>query len=369
MGSFNVGCGLSNLSIHEGDKAGIVLLLPNELRKYRAEGAMAYHSYPNDLFSIVGGPVFGTYDSYGRLENVKPSASTAHLEKVFGLPIETIMKCVGNNDFYSNYSNPWKKFSNVPNWDGADKYKGDDAKELELLGFFKESDISYSYHEVTITFSEKEVQGHTFRAYNVTDPTGATKIASSLSEALSVFTARGIYPGYPAELFEAFTVLSKTSQMFFLEDVYVKMGSFLESVEEPDWYGFIPYDVDKWATKYTEAKELNDARSTIGAMSKEQRIKLLLGLSSAEGNLSRTLTDTFNNPFNKDWVTQIIEMGPTTEVLDHGIRLYIIATHLNRMIAPTLTGMQDGDDDSNQELNRITDVILADRNERYETGL
>lgn len=100
MGDFNVTCGISNLSINYGDRVGLVVLIPTRLsRGYadsRVQGSMFYIG-PCDYFTPFGASVYGTYDSYGSIENIERTASVEFLEGFFGKDIETIINCVSGD--------------------------------------------------------------------------------------------------------------------------------------------------------------------------------------------------------------------------------------------------------------------------------
>lgn len=71
MGSFSVACGMSGLTIVEGDKVGIQILAPNNSPFAKLDGVMpdSFHS-PSDLMMPYLPPFYGEYADYGgRREN------------------------------------------------------------------------------------------------------------------------------------------------------------------------------------------------------------------------------------------------------------------------------------------------------------
>jgi hypothetical protein len=109
MGSWSVYCGISNISITSGN--GVVLL---PIKKNESSGT--YLPYiPATL------PIFGTYDDYGGLEDIKEDANTALIESHFGITISEFVV------FFV---------------DGADTYQRDEYKvikeKLEFSGVYDE---------------------------------------------------------------------------------------------------------------------------------------------------------------------------------------------------------------------------------------
>ena len=80
MGSWSVYCGTSNISIVSGQECA---LLP--LKK-----AKGYDSYLPYLPATL--PIFGEYDDYGGLENIKEDENTKLIEEYFGIDILTFTK-------------------------------------------------------------------------------------------------------------------------------------------------------------------------------------------------------------------------------------------------------------------------------------
>ena len=70
MGSFNVACSVSNLSLNCGDE---VVYIPLEINEYPNGIGDGNHTliYQHCFYSPVTLPLFGTYDDYGRLDLVE----------------------------------------------------------------------------------------------------------------------------------------------------------------------------------------------------------------------------------------------------------------------------------------------------------
>lgn len=99
MGHFSYTCHLSGLPITGGDKAVLLPIFPKEhwsfdnsqekLAKY-GKGNLCSNDGANMYFDELCFPIFGEYDSYGRLENIEKDDNTKVLEEFFGLSIEQI---------------------------------------------------------------------------------------------------------------------------------------------------------------------------------------------------------------------------------------------------------------------------------------
>src|SRR5271170_5879286 len=66
MGCWNETCGISQMPIEGGDKVRMFLIVENEWA-----GEAVAHSYSTDLWKTLGLPLRGTYDEYGRIENIE----------------------------------------------------------------------------------------------------------------------------------------------------------------------------------------------------------------------------------------------------------------------------------------------------------
>lgn len=111
MGHFSYTCHLSGIPITGGDKAVLLPIFPKDhwgydcsqehLSKF-GQGNLCSNDGPNMYFDELCFPIFGEYDSYGRLENVEKDDNTKVLEEFFGLSIDDILSvlCDGRKDEY-----------------------------------------------------------------------------------------------------------------------------------------------------------------------------------------------------------------------------------------------------------------------------
>jgi len=89
MGSFNVACSISNISICCGDP---VAFIPLEVAKYPYKIGDGNHMfiYSNCFYAPATMPIFGMYDDYGGVENIIRDKNLEIIEKFFGHAIECI---------------------------------------------------------------------------------------------------------------------------------------------------------------------------------------------------------------------------------------------------------------------------------------
>lgn len=67
MGVFNLKCSITNKTIEDGDPVAVLLLIP---KTFRGDHIMIYN---DDKYDFATLPIFGTYDSYGGIENIEVS--------------------------------------------------------------------------------------------------------------------------------------------------------------------------------------------------------------------------------------------------------------------------------------------------------
>jgi len=87
MGSFNVACSISHISINDGMKCCFIPLIKAEYEHFSS-----MLCYPSDMFSPYSLPIFGEYNDYGLLTNITRDANVNALEKYLELPIEDIIE-------------------------------------------------------------------------------------------------------------------------------------------------------------------------------------------------------------------------------------------------------------------------------------
>lgn len=106
MGSWSVYCGISKITITEGDKC---VLLP--LRK---------NKYETGQYSPLTLPIFGEYDDYGGLTNIEINENTKLISEYYGCSIENFCSWFTNEITYSRgevSESDFQNFSEIKNAD------------------------------------------------------------------------------------------------------------------------------------------------------------------------------------------------------------------------------------------------------------
>lgn len=93
MGSFNVSCGISGLSINCGDDVMLFILYPVHRGKIEPSRFLFNR---DDFFKPLGLPIEGRYDEYGSLEDIVENEVTKGYERLFGLSIDEIVNNIAN---------------------------------------------------------------------------------------------------------------------------------------------------------------------------------------------------------------------------------------------------------------------------------
>lgn len=142
MGSFNTTCMVTGIEI---DGRGETLYLPFKMNhdnfklnlKLQYEGkAQSFWEGGETLFTPYLLPIKGTYDTYGRLEDIVETENTKAIEKHYGLDIESFMDVIScSREFGSTLSSLTKAFLPADVFSVIDNYSSTFEQELDALGF------------------------------------------------------------------------------------------------------------------------------------------------------------------------------------------------------------------------------------------
>lgn len=365
MGSFNVGCGISNLSIDEGDKIGFLLLgnAPDySSKKHEFPPTYSMRIYNTDDYLPFLPPVFGEYDDYGRIANLTESVTTKVIEEIFRRPAEAVLNAAGHggnlyalDDIDSLYM-PEHIFKVLRSYGTAE------AEEFKTLGFtvgIPEAGYTARYDYKEYAFQTRLEQAATssfpferyswdvrdtklnkliIEKFNAHSQTGTAEILSAFA-----FETK-ILPGYAEEDWEAILLLNSLSGMFFLEDVYLNMDTFL------------------WKDKYRRARfERFEGELTkfIDEIPEDDTIGFYTFYSGNDFVGRHTALDSGK------YLPYLRAYAGTKEY--HTIsRVVAVAANVNRMLQPSYNGEQFGDNAAAQALNRVTNAVLKERRKSYE---
>lgn len=350
MGSFNVGCGISNLTIHEGDRIGFQLIKP--VKDYLAESKLArsgdggrtFYIYCTDLNQSFFPPVYGTYGDYGNIENITPSLTVDVLEELFRRPLADIINTLGRQrSIYSSHGDLNELYVTPDN--RLDDYNATEDEKYLSVGFTKKAENTYEYEGYLL---------HTDSNRKIVAPNGAVIVdgiyGNYTDDYISVFAEKtGLYPGIAKEDWAAVKLIRELSGMFFLEEVFHNMVETLK----PDWYS--------WGGADRFEKEWVFNQKLIAEASKrpEKDFHQHFTLTDIRSQLAKNTAITVEH---YEYLDRFQDPAPFSELSD----LYGVLTSLNRMLVPTYNGEQYGNDDASRQLNKVTDSILAERKRRYD---
>lgn len=223
MGSFNVSCGISRLSINCGDKCLILpLIVPksynSNLNKIvRSEYSVAPLTSmmldPDEMYEPFCFPIRGEYNDYGSLENIEKDSNTDAIEKFMGMSIEDFVALITDTrrDVYDRFSSMYKVFFSDCELLGNDCSFSDFLLALD----FVKNDNTYTINskcsvviedDIKATFANGVVES--YREYDKDD---------FLNDYLANV---GEYLGVNPDNLEKMKLVNQLSGMFMLADVY-----------------------------------------------------------------------------------------------------------------------------------------------------
>ena len=237
MGSFNVGCGLSNMSIGAGTEIALFPLLPNYMQGFEKDDNLKVtipvtsNLVSNDgsyiLYRPLSLPIFGAYDDYGGIEDIEEDVNTKSIEDFFKCKIGAFAHII-TNDYHCNYSvlDWYKKIdsdsdylnsleTSLTNFDfkkihavnaiGIDTYTHADYKDLE---------IKVNSADKNNVIVEVSKEGSVIKTASLT----SYSIFSDLIDAL--YSASGYHLLVDADMQKHYKILRNTSAMFADRGIY-----------------------------------------------------------------------------------------------------------------------------------------------------
>ena len=348
MGDFNVSCGISGLTIDEGDEVGFALLVPSSLEPFHTDKLkeprrLSINS--NDFYSSYLSPVYGVYDNYGRITQVENTVSAQILEEVFGRPAVDVVNAASNDERSAYFRGSPIHDLYHPDKDSGPRYPKSDEEELLREGFTKDGD-SFIFGKYTIQSSSH--QDYTVLIKNGDRETVRTwkkSVHETLLEAFSRDT--GCYPGFNPKDYEAIHQLMGMSGMFFLKSVFKDMLA-----QQASWDDFAFGEV--WAEKaWTRFKEVVtwDTSDAMKWLDVQFRLNDLL---------------TRNIKLDGKYIHLLRKYFDRDDEFHETRHLNSMLQSVNRILEPSLTGNQYGNHEASVALHGITAEILAKRTAKFK---
>lgn len=236
MGSSNITCGISNLSINEGDEVGFVILNKNTSTtdpNDRPIHGQSYNTYATDLFAPFLPPVYGKYRENGRIVEIQESLTTELLENHFRRPAEVVLNCIYSQSVYDYFGDIFANYF-VPEqtWERTDVISHD---ILLAHGFIKDEQVSgrYLFGDYALDIEENadgsSKPGGLWYIWNnlESEVVGHGDMGQFIDDIMDEFSqVTGQFPGFDSNDYDVVKTLSELSVMFFLKEAYDGMKSY-----------------------------------------------------------------------------------------------------------------------------------------------
>ena len=367
MGSFNIGCGMSNLSINGGDKVGFTILGKaldyQRMSRYSFPDTHTFRVYTTDDYRPFLPPVYGVYDDYGRISDLEESVTTSVIEAIFRRPALDVINAIGSDrNLYSSADEITELYipKSVLNTLGA--WKANEADKFKAVSFTTETPSEgyaarydyrdYKFERKLVANTADPSRSFDQALWNVTNTVSNKLVIDgflphpnlSTEQILSAFAcATGLLPGFAEEDWSAITHLRSLHGMFFLEKVFTDFKDYAEK-DEYDLKAYGSFDKDM-----------------------EQFFSLIPGEQADLGMLlNRNNFVERSTAFNLNEHAIYLALYAGNSEYSDIYRLITSMMMLNRMIQPSFCGEQDGNDEASRKLNSITDEILKDRDRCWD---
>lgn len=359
MGSFNAGCGLTNMSIGYGDKIGLILLAKPiyDDSGIRSNSNSTSYIKCTSVFAPYLPPIYGEYDDYGMIENIEPSITTNLLEKIFSAPIESILQAISRGDsLYYNDSIIAQMYmpEEIRSYFG---YGANDKEQMEALGFItsveENGDIHYENEQFIINSSTEN--GLPYRKCNLTHK--KTNVTSNDTHDLKIILnlinkTIGGYVGYPEETWEKITLLNELGGMMFLREAKEKLVPLAyESIDY--WYKPLEEQKEETAQFLVRLSQIEYA--------KDKDFERLIATNDWSRIIGREVTS-----FPTDKMELLGAYAANPDEFEEIGDLVTTMSKLNRLFMPTFSGDQFGSDKFNMESLEVSKEILARRLKQAE---
>lgn len=362
MGHFSVSCAISGLNIREGDEIGFMPIIESgrHPRDGRPVSGHKYHVYSTDEFIPYLPPVYGRYDGYGGIEGLQESLTTKVIEKLFDRPAERVLNALGaDRDAYSTANDISTLYMDKKLHKMLETFRIPDSELLTHLGF---KSLDYPGFEEVYSLGDWILAKHPLESpefpsdlklyrWTMMSQDAVVQFAdmpayNGLGDILSAFAHySGEYPGFPKEDSQRMTLLSSLSGTYFLKEAYEGMRETAmkqlwkpNSLEEVEKKLLEAFAFAKLTTKSEEEFQADIVRSLGGygkPMQTWDELKYLL--LYVDGSEYREM-DVFT----------------------------LVLSAANRMLHPTYTGWQDGNDPEMRTLLEVSMDILKRRAREYE---
>lgn len=356
VGSFDMGCAISGLTIHESDSIGYMILqkstTPSDPRIDMSLGT-SWFTYSTDMYKPFLPAVYGTYGDYGMIVDIEKSKTGEVIEQLFDMPVEDLIECIScTRGLYERDGKIAKKL-----FKGSRRFQNFDATPedgLTRLGFTKEKSekdvevYSFEGFEILVGFKEP------FHLWTIREaeskkilfPEFPCQFVSTIINEFCKLT--GKFPGYTKEDQEKVQLLQSLSGMFFLKDVFAEMNAHMQQDYFADMYE------KQWNETWGTFMAAYNACKKLGQEDKMHLLPL---------RLAQSIERSTSFPVEK---MSLLAGYDGTSEFSEMFDMFSVMTSVNRMFMPSFCGEQEGNDDASRKLNAISGRILAERKARWD---
>lgn len=407
MGSYNVACSISNVSIGCGDPVYFIPLSPSKFASNKQGLHFAGHMliYAYCYYNPTCLPIKGIYDDYGGVEEIEKDANTESIEKLFGMTIEEFMECA------TCYREPWNYYSElhgkVINLPGLADYSIKfNADYMKAIGFNQVDTHLFTHPHKKFPHIVKFIGDFGIDAYKcffkgigyeISDEHGkvvkSRKAYDNKSNILQDFLdLSGHYLGVKEDDQWKVKDLRNMSGMFIHGEIY---DTLCQGKEKKEWNDvthselhdklqqeIINWDVDdeiiityakseaeqreRWELMVRIDKMLNMKQKPFKAIPKGTEIKTPKKYYSMNEPLRHNSDEGFH-AFYRDWpyfrelYRESIKQGTLREAFNKFHKFYWAMYSANRFFFPAMNGEQCGNTEASIRLLLATQGILTDR--------
>lgn len=353
MGSFNVGCGISNLSINERDRVGFLFLAPNPLKQYAKERSkgQSIKIYCDEDYIPYLPPVYGTYGDYGYVKNVESSITTDLLEETFGVPVAELIKMISiDREVYYDGGPIYQHFI-LPEHKFVETFRMPEDEIFKNLGFSHIQDNTYQFKDRFLV----KVSAHLYQISEMVDGELVSLYKpftqSSWYQTVDTFARlTGYYPGIAEENWLRVKEINSLSGMYFLPEPFeavqeaTKDDYFVAEARKSfpnHWNEFLEKlaSIEGWDYPTTwSIPAVEFLRRQVGFATPNRDFGLFSQYKDAAG------------------ISEIYQIS----------QLYSAFTSVNRMFQPSYNGEQMGNTEASIALTEASLGILKKRQKEYE---
>lgn len=275
MGSFNVACSISSISLRSGTKVAFIPLLPSEMnetigRKYNKFNLAPGYIFlepscnwvsnegPYQFYKPFSLPIVAEYNEYGGIEHVEENITSKIIKEYFGITVEQFVECIGPGrgeyDYYSPIFAAYFQADKKLLSDYDTKFNEDwliklgfEKSVLDIrTQFYKFKNHSYSIILFEIKENKEKHRQAGFGYEIVDDRTGKSIIKNEDTYQIrekflqAYLDVSGYHIGYAEDVQDKLKLLRKMSGMFVHYDIYEMMtetgyGEFSSKTNEGSW--------------------------------------------------------------------------------------------------------------------------------------